>query len=125
MMDNFLNTMNSRFEDIKENGKSIYLNIGFKEGSEKDMDIAIDAEGSLSEKVEAWIEKNAYKGSYNIQGVTKTKMIINEIRIPVKNEDGTNYKTSNFVALFRKFLASINVNTERDIQGNRIFISVL
>lgn len=125
MMDNFLNTMNSRFEDIKENGKSIYLNIGFKEGSDKDMDYVGDTQESLSEKVEAWIEKNAFKGNYHIQGVTKTKMIFNEIRIPIKNDDGTHYKTSHFVASFRKFLASINVDTERDIQGNRIFISVI
>ncbi|MBP9196436.1 MAG: hypothetical protein KBF35_02120, partial [Saprospiraceae bacterium] len=30
MMDNFLNTMNSRFQDINENGKSVFLNVGFK-----------------------------------------------------------------------------------------------
>ncbi len=125
MMDNFLNTMNSRFQDINENGKSVFLNVGFKEGAEKDMDAIISSDQSLSEKIETWIEQNAYKGYYHIQGVTKTKMIFNEIRIPVKNEEGNNYKTSQFVASFRKFLLSLGVNTERDIQGNRIFISVI
>lgn len=125
MMDNFLNSMKSRFEDIKENGKSIFLNIGIKEGTDKDMDYTIENGESLSEKIESWVEKNAFKGIYHIQGVTKTKMIFNEIRIPVKNLEGNNYKTSQFVSSFRKYLASIGIDTERDIQGNRIFISVI
>lgn len=50
MMDNFLNTMNSRFQDINENGKSVFLNVGFKEGAEKDMDAIISSDQSLSEK---------------------------------------------------------------------------
>jgi hypothetical protein len=125
MMDNFLNSMKSRFEDIKENGKSIFLNIGIKEGTDKDMDYTIENGESLSEKIESWIEKNAFKGNYHIQGVTKTKMIFNEIRIPVKNHEGNNYKTSQFVASLRKYLSSIGIDTERDIQGNRIFISVI
>lgn len=125
MMDNFLNTMNSRFEDIRLNGKSLFLNVGIKEGSEKDMDFETKDGLSLSEIIESWVEANSFNGSYHIQGVTKSKIIFNEIRIPVKDANGNNYKSSQFVAALRKYLSGQDIETERDIQGNRIFISIL
>jgi len=125
MMDNFLNSINSRFEDIRENGKSLFLNIGIKEGSEKNMDYIMGNDETLGEVIENWVEQNAFKGYYDIQGVTKTKIIFNEIRISMKDENGNNYKTSHFVSSLRKFLSGLNIETERDIQGNRIFISIL
>src|SRR5690606_21340577 len=115
MMDNFLNSINSRFEDIRENGKSLFLNVGIKEGSEKNMDYNIGNGETLGETIENWVEQNAFNGYYDIQGVTKTKIIFNEIRISVKDENGNNYKTSHFVSSLRKFLSGINIDTERDI----------
>lgn len=123
-IEDFMQLIQNRFDDMNQNGRLIAVNISFAEDSEYDMDYEDENLETLSDKLESWFEKNSYKSYYHIQGVTATKMIIDEARIPIKTSEGKNYKVSSFVKSLRLFLKSLNMTTSRDLQGGRIFITI-
>ena len=74
----------------------------------------------LSDAIFQWIRKNAKDGKFHSQGRTKTTMILDEIRIANKNEDGTDMDINDFSLSLYRFLRSNNMIVERNITGNRI-----
>lgn len=124
MTDDFMNTLQMRFDDINENGRMLAMNISFSEDSEYDMDYEFEDLDMLSDKIEDWLESNSKGAYYHIQGVTATKMIIDEMRVPLKTENGQNFRVSKFIQKFRKFLRTLDIDSSRDLQGGRIFITI-
>jgi len=123
-IDEFLNTIQSKFSEILKNGRSLVLTIGVMEDAETNFDTEIN-DDLLSDLVEDWVEENAYKNYYHMQGTTKTKMIFDDIRIPVKDpKNGKTYRVSSFVRKLRKFFKKLNVKFDRSIQGNNIVITI-
>lgn len=124
-IEDFLNTMNIKFGDMVENGRTLSVSITFAEGSAFTMDSEVGADADLlSDAIENWMAENAYKKYFHVQGVTATKLIIDDVRVPLKDASGNSYRTSKFVAEFRKYLKSLGLDSFRDIQGTRIFITI-
>ena len=121
----FLNTMQSKFTDIVANGKSINLDISFSQGSAKKMSTEIAPENlPLSDQIEMWMEKNAYKNNYHIQGTTDLRMIFDDVRIPLKDANGKNYNTNKFALEIFKFFKTLNMQVDKDIKGSTIYITI-
>ncbi|MFN7325163.1 MAG: DUF6175 family protein [Chitinophagales bacterium] len=125
LVEEFLNTLQSKFDEIVQNGRIATMSITFAEGSTVDMDAEVGDSGEiLSDQIEQWLEKNAYKGYFHTQGVTSTKMLVDELRVPFKDEKGNNYRISKFASEFRQFLKGLGLESTRDIQGNKLFITI-
>lgn len=124
MSDDFMNMIQASFDDINARGRMLAMNVTFSEDSEFDMDTEDDDLNLLSDQIEDWLESNSLNSYYHIQGVTSTKMIVDEIRVPLQTEDGKNFRVSKFVQKFRKFLKKKGMTTTRDLQGGRIFITI-
>jgi len=124
--EDFLNVMQTKFNDIVKNGKSIILDISIAPGSQLTMASEVGSDGyPLSDVMELWMEENAYKNNYHIQGVTDLKMIFDEVRIPLKDQGtGKNYTSSKFSMAIQQYLKSLNISTGKDIKGNTIFITI-
>ncbi len=122
----FISSTKTALDDLEKNGRSITLNIGIEEGLKMDMDSEIGDSGNLlADEIEVWLEKNAYQAQFNIQGVTATKMIVNEIKIPkIDPETKRNYRPSKFAKSLISHLKSLEIECSRDIQGTNIFIVV-
>ncbi|WP_430409838.1 DUF6175 family protein [Kordia sp.] len=105
-IEDFLNTMNDKFGQIVENGKSIRINIGFIEDSEYDMDSEIGDEGDiLSDLLEEWLEEEAHNNYFHLGGITPNSMIIDDFRIPLKDpKTGRNYRATKVSSKLRKFI---------------------
>jgi len=124
-LDNLLNTIQEKFNDIHINGRTITFNIGISPDSDLKMDSEIDDSGDLiSEIIESWIEKNAYKSNYHLQGVTDNKITFDLVKIPLFDEDGKNFRLTKFSQEFRKFMRSKSVDAKADIQGNNIVFTI-
>lgn len=124
-MDGFLTTMQQQFDDMIVNGKSIVLNIGFDEMSEFDTKSEVGNSGDeLCDVIEDWIADNAYKNYYHVQGVTRTEMIFDEVRIPLKDASGRNYSTRTFLRGIKKLFRELGINIDDDTQGGTIYISI-
>lgn len=123
----FLNTMQTKFTDIVNNGKSVIVDIGFDGGSKYTMSSSnIGTSGlPLSDMLEEWMGKSAFKNNYHIQGTTDTKMIFDDVRIPLKDDaTGKNYNSNKFALELFKYLKSLGLDCKKDIKGNTIIFTI-
>ena len=124
--EDFLNTMQMKFTDVVNNGKSIMVVFGFAEDSQMLMSSEVGTQGlQLSDELEMWMEEHAYKNNYHIQGTTDHQMIFDDVRIPLKDPNtGNNYNPNKFALEIFKFMRSLGVQIQRDIKGNTIYITI-
>lgn len=115
----FLNTLNNKFGDIVENGRSVRINIGFDADSEHNMDSEINNDGDLiSDVMEDWLDENSFKNYYHIQGISESEMIIDDYRIPLKDSNGRNYRASKVARALRKYIKSLGLEVKTDMEGS-------
>ncbi len=124
-MEGFLATMQQSFNDIVVNGRSIVVNVSFNETSDYDTTSEVgDSGDELRDVLEEWMEKNSYKNYYHIQGTTAKKMIFDDIRIPLKDENGNNYNINKFSRSLANFFKSLGMSVDRDLNGGTLYIKV-
>jgi len=124
--EDFLNVMQAKFTEIVNNGKSIIVDISFDAGSQYTMSSEVGSDGlPLSDQIEMWMEQNAYKNNYHIQGTTDLKMIFDDVRIPLKDQaTGNNFNPNKFALEMFKFFKGINLQPAKEVKGNTIFITI-
>ena len=125
-MDGFLTTMQQSFNDMIVNGRSIVVNITFSEMSEYDTTSEIGDDGDeLRDLLEIWMEENAYKNYYHIQGTTAKKMIFDDVRIPLKDPTtGRNYNINKFSRSLANFFKEHGMKVNRNLNGGTLYINV-
>lgn len=125
-MEGFLTTMQQSFNDMIENGRSIVVNITFDEMSDYDTTTEVGEDGfELRDVLELWMEENAYKNYYHIQGTTDKKMIFDEVRIPLKDpKTGRNYNVNKFSMSLAMFFKQYGMQVERNLNGGTLYITV-
>lgn len=123
--DDFLNTMQTKFTDIVQNGRSINVSVGFAPTSQYSMASELGSDGTtLSDELELWMSENAYKNNYHIQGTTDKQMLFDDVRIPLKDANGNNYNINKFGLEMLKFFRSHGMQISRDISGNMLIITI-
>lgn len=123
--DNLLNTIQEKFTDMINNGRSVSIQIGVAE----DSDLRLDAEDPetyelLSDKIESWIELNAFKSQYRLQGVTPNRMTFDLVKVPLKDNNGNNYRVAKLAQSFRGFLREHKIACQQIIQGNNLVFTL-
>ena len=80
----------------------------------------------LSDVLDQWMTKNAYKGNYHLQGTVGNSMIFDDIHIPLKDQaTKQNYNSNKFALLFFQYLKTIGINPKKEIKSNTIYITIL
>jgi hypothetical protein len=125
-VEDFLNVMQNKFTDIVQNGKSVLIDISFDQNSTIKMSTEIGPDAlPLSDQIEMWMEKTAFKNNYHIQGTTDLKMLFDEVRIPLKDPvSGVNYNPNKFALEIFKFFKTLGIQSGKDIKGNTIYITL-
>lgn len=124
-MDKFLDTVQEKLIDIAENGQSISLTIGIDETSSQSMSQEVSGEGlALSDALEMWIEEEAYKGNYHIQGTTDKQMLFDDIRIPLKDDNGRTYNINKFGLKLLTFFRNHGIKIERTVSNNMLVVTI-
>ena len=79
----------------------------------------------LAEVIANWLGENTLRGQYHLQGMTSTKMIVDQLRIPFFHPtNGQPYRAYLYAVKLRNFLRGLGYDCERDVQGNKIFITL-
>ncbi len=125
-VEDFLNVMQTKFTDIVNNGKSVIIDISFDANSQYKMSSEIGPDAlPLSDQIEMWMEKNAFKNNYHIQGTTDLKMIFDDVKIPLKDQaTGNNYNPNKFALELFKFFKGLGLQPGKDVKGNTIYITI-
>ena len=126
-LDNFLDTMNGKFGQIVKDGRSLVIDIQFAQESTLTMDTDVGPyDDALSDVLEDWFADHAYKNYYRIAGTGDTYMLIDPLRIPLR-EPGTdrNYTPSKFSREIRRYIRSdLNIDCKMDVLGATIFVTL-
>jgi len=123
-IEEFLNVMQDKFTEIVKNGRSINVDLSLDKQSQYNFSSEFNGL-PLSDIIEEWFEKNAYKNNYHIQGTTNTRMILDDVKIPLKDiETGNNYNPNKFALSLYKFLKDLNFAVTKDIKSGTIYITL-
>jgi hypothetical protein len=125
-IEDFLNVMQSKFTDIVNNGKSVIIDFSISPDSQTKMSTELGTDKlPLSDQLELWMEKNAFKNNYHIQGTTELKMIFDDVKIPLRDQaTGNNYNPNKFALEIFKFFRTLGLQTGKDIKGSTIYITI-
>jgi hypothetical protein len=125
-IEDFLNVMQTKFTDIVNNGKSIIVDIGIENTSKYKMSSELGADLlPLSDQLELWMEKNAFKNNYHIQGTSDLRMIFDDVKIPLTDPaTGNNYNPNKFSLELFKFFRTLGLQITRDIKGSTLYVTI-
>lgn len=124
--DDFLRVMQEKFTSIGENGRSAMIQISLSESSEIDLESEVGEDGlQLQDEIAFWLEEHSYNGDFHIQGATKTKMIIDDMKLPpVDPTTGKVYGLSRLSVDFLKFFRKYGISVSRSTRGNTLYITI-
>lgn len=121
--DEFLNVIQTKFDDMVENGRSIILDIKIDEASIHTLHDEIN-ESELIDLIEDWVADHAYKNNYHIQGSAEFEMIFDEIRIPIRDENGRNYNINQFDREVRQLFRKLGIRIAHVTKNNTLVITI-
>jgi len=103
-IEEFLDMMNTKFAEMVKNGRSIRIDILIDENSENTLEDEVGEDGDLiSDLIEDWLDENSFNNYYHIMISSESKIIIDDFRMPLRDERGKNYKASKVLRKLRKF----------------------
>src|SRR5690554_213999 len=121
----FLNNLMVKTDEIREIGRAIILHFNLDEGAEIDFDAELDNGEFLNEAIEDWVGLNAYRGRANLAGIVENKMVFDEVRIPLfDQETGRPYNPNRFANEVIRFLRSKNITATRNVKGQNLFVTI-
>lgn len=107
-IENFINGLNSAFTQTIDNGKSITIDIVTTDECQCKLSDEIGENADfVSEIIIEWIQDNAHKNQYKIKQDSETILTFDEVRIPLRSEDGRNYSANDFARKLSRALYSI------------------
>ncbi|MDE6720604.1 MAG: hypothetical protein K2J84_00410 [Bacteroidaceae bacterium] len=121
--DDFLNVIQTKFDDIVENGRSIILDIKVDDTASLTLHQEVNGE-ELVDQIEDWVAEASYKNNYHIQGGTELEMIFDDIRIPLQDANGRNYNISQFDREIRQFFRKLGIQVSHVTKSNTLVITI-
>lgn len=108
----------SYFADILTRGRDVNITINVAEGSNQNLqDQSIEGD-SYTDQIISYIKKTTIKGAYSLQVNTKNKLVINNVRIKLLNDDGTQYGVYDYARDLQQYLKkNLGLSTTNNSQG--------
>jgi hypothetical protein len=126
MKEDFLNVLQTKFTDIVNNGRSLYMEFVLSPTATINFDSEIGTDGDLlSEAIVTWMGKNTYKNYAKRGGSTKSRMVYDDVKIPLKDQaTGLNYDISEFGKLIRKYLKTLGITASIEYPRGQIIVTI-
>jgi hypothetical protein len=123
--DDFMNTLQAKFTDIVNNGRSIIIEFRLAQGSKINFNSEVGKDGDLlSEAIMDFMAANSFKNQ-NKKSVSTAKLLIYEdVRIPIRQQNGQNYPIDEFGRVLRKFLRNLHLNPTIEYPRGQIVVTI-
>jgi len=123
--DDFMNTLQAKFSDIVNNGRSIIIEFRLAQGSKINFNSEVGKDGDLlSEAIMDFMAANSFK-NHNKKSVSTAKLLIYEdVRIPIRQQNGQNYPIDEFGRVLRKFLRNLHLNPTIEYPRGQIVVTI-
>lgn len=114
----FMTDIQSYFADILTRGRDVNITINVAEGSNQNLQ-SLSIEGdTYTDQIINYIKKTTVKGAYTLQVNTKNKLVIDNARIKLLNDDGTQYGVFDYARDLQQYLKkNLGLSTTNNSQG--------
>lgn len=125
IQEEFMNTLAVKTDEIREIGRAIIIHFNLDENAQLDFDAELSNGKFLNEAIEEWVSANAFNNRANLAGIVEKKMLFDEVRIPLfDQETGQPYNANKFANEIVRFLKSNGITATRNIKGQNLFITI-
>lgn len=118
-MDEFTARLKEHFDDIRDNGREVSIEIGVFEGSDIDLEMEFE-EKALYQIIRRWVMSNAVKNRCTMDARTETQMQFSQVRIPLYDEDGFPINAEMFLEGLQRMLKKAPYNIPSKIIFHRL-----
>lgn len=108
----FCNGVSNAFQSIALNGRSIQVIFETTGTSTYKLDDEDKDMNTFGDLIIEWVKKSSYKGNYKIRSQTPKQIYFEDIKIPLKDTDGSNYDVNTYAKNMRKTIAEICVKVK-------------
>ncbi len=121
--DEFLSVIQTKFDDIVANGRSINLNIKVESTSNMTLQTEV-GDTELVDLLTDWVAEHAYQNNYHIQGSSDLELIFDDVRIPLKDANDRNYNIQQFNRELRQYLRQQGLKIGHTTKNNTLVITI-
>ena len=120
--DEFLSVIQSKFDDIVANGRSIAVD--FTVDSASSITLQQEFNGTeLADLITDWMATHSYQNNYHVQGSTEMELIFDDVRIPLRDSNGRNYNIQMFDRELRQYLRQLGLKVSHTTKNNTLVIT--
>ncbi|MDX2195653.1 MAG: DUF6175 family protein [Cytophagales bacterium] len=118
-LDNFNAQLQKHFDDMFANGREITIKIKTFDTFGKQMEDDLADGKTVSEVIDAWLLKNCVNKRYGSPDISDNAMNIEQVRMPIYDENGKAIDARAFVRKLQKYLqdAPFNVSSKLMMKG--------
>ena len=120
--DEFLSVIQSKFDDIVANGRSIAVDFTVDAGSAITLQQEVGGT-ELADLLTDWISDHAYQNNYHVQGSSNLELIFDDVRIPLNDANGRNYNIQMFDRELRQYLRQLGLKVAHTTKNNTLVIT--
>ncbi|MBB2151393.1 DUF6175 family protein [Pedobacter gandavensis] len=125
MQEEFMNNLMVKTDEIRDIGRALVIHFNLDENCAIDFDSEIEGGKFLNEAIEEWVSASAFRGRANLAGIIENKMVFDEVRIPLFDQETDKpFNPNKFANEIIRFLKSKNINATRNIKGQSLFITI-
>lgn len=99
----FTQKLDNYFYELGIKGREIVLTVKKWDSWENDLETEYDGE-ELTDCIVEWLNQNMVGGNYNLSDATENYMLLEQVRIPIKDERGMALDARGFANQLRKYL---------------------
>lgn len=99
----FTQKLDNYFYEQGIKGREIVLNVKKWDSWENDLETEYNGE-ELTDCIVEWLNQNTVGGNYNLSDATENNMLLEQVRIPIKDERGMALDARGFANQLRKYL---------------------
>ena len=120
--DEFLSVIQSKFDDIVANGRSIAVNFTVDGASAVTLQQEFNGT-ELADLITDWVASHSFQNNYHVQGSTELELIFDDVRIPLKDDNGRNYNIQMFDRELRQYLRQLGLKVAHNTKNNTLVIT--
>lgn len=114
----FMKEIQSYFADILTRGRDVNITINVAAGSNQNLNSKSIEGDTYADQIVDYIKVSTIKGAYSLQVNTKNKLVINNARIKLLNDDGTQYGVYDYARELQQYLKkNLGLSTTNNSQG--------
>ena len=96
--------MDKYYSDLRKNGREVVLNIKCWTNWDGNLETENEDGDELLDVIQKWLKKNTVKGAFNLSDASESFAQFEQVRIPLRDEEGDAIDARSFAIRLRKFI---------------------